>query len=269
MIVRSVIALALVALPAVAQEDTEPAAAVAPETSPPPEARPDDADAPAAREPGAEPGGPAFVAPGNEVAPVDAGPPMPDRIAADPEALAACLADLDRLGVTYEVAEPIVAEDDADCGVRNALRVTGLPDDVALDPAAHLRCDAARALAEWTEAHVIAAADRLPDRGRLVAIEQGGSYVCRRRNNRPEGELSEHAFGNAVDVMGFRFADGPPIPVQPREREGTMAEAFQDAVRSTACLYFTTVLGPGTDASHADHLHLDVADRRGDFRLCQ
>jgi hypothetical protein len=69
--------------------------------------------------------------------------------------------------------------------------------------------------------------------------------------------------------MGFTFAEGPPIAVEPREAQGTMAEAFQDAVRASACLDFSTVLGPGSNASHADHLHLDVIERSRGYRLCE
>ena len=85
----------------------------------------------------------------------------------------------------------------------------------------------------------------------------------------PDGKLSEHAFGNAIDIMAFGFKDGSQIKVAPREREGSREESFQDAVRATACLHFTTVLGPGSDDAHSNHLHLDVIARSGGFRLCQ
>jgi hypothetical protein len=124
-------------------------------------------------------------------------------------------------------------------------------------------------LSEWTRNIVLPAAEQLDDRGALFILDQGSSYICRRRNNAATGKLSEHSFGNAVDIMGFRFSEGAPIPVEPREREGTMAEAFQRTARAGACLYFTTVLGPGSDEAHADHLHLDIKERRGGFRLCQ
>jgi hypothetical protein len=44
-----------------------------------------------------------------------------------------------------------------------------------------------------------------------------------------------------------------------------------DSVRAAACGWFTTVLGPGSDAEHTDHLHVDIAlhgtsDR---YRICQ
>jgi hypothetical protein len=81
--------------------------------------------------------------------------------------------------------------------------------------------------------------------------------------------LSEHSFGNALDVIGFSFQNGAPIRMEPRADTGTIEEAFQRAVRGGACLSFTTVLGPGTDAAHADHLHLDIRDRDGGYRICQ
>jgi len=147
--------------------------------------------------------------------------------------------------------------------------VTAVAGTVVLTPAAVLRCSAARSLAEWVETFLLPAARMLPDRGELAGLEQGTGYMCRRRNNAEDGKLSEHGLGNAVDIMEFEFAEGAPIKVEPRERQGTRAESFQDAARATACLSFSTVLGPGSDAAHADHLHLDVIERRGGFRLCQ
>ncbi len=186
----------------------------------------------------------------------------------DPD-YAACLANLDELGVAYTEAEPIVPTDDADCGILRPLTVSEIAPGVAITPAATMRCPAVNALATWTRDFVLPAARRMTDRGALVSIQNGSSYICRRRNNAPDGKLSEHAFGNAFDVMGFAFADGPLIAIEPREAQGTMAEAFQDAVRASACLDFSTVLGPGSNASHADHLHLDVIKRSGGYRLCE
>lgn len=182
---------------------------------------------------------------------------------------AACLMTLDDLGVTYSRTDPIIPKDDPDCGVLRPLLVTEIAPGVAIVPAATMRCPAVRALAIWTRDFVLPSAKRVGDRGDLVAIQNGSGYICRRRNNAPDGKLSEHAFGNAFDVMGFTFADGAPITIQPREAQGTMAEAFQDAVRASACLDFSTVLGPGSNASHADHLHLDVIERTGGYRLCE
>ena len=51
----------------------------------------------------------------------------------------------------------------------------------------------------------------------------------------------------------------------PAEQE-FLREAFVGA-----CRYFTTVLGPGSDAFHYDHLHIDLArhDPRGERRICK
>jgi hypothetical protein len=69
--------------------------------------------------------------------------------------------------------------------------------------------------------------------------------------------------------MGFRFSDGPPLPIQPREGDGTFEEAFQAAVRASACLDFSTVLGPGSNAFHDTHLHFDVIVRTNGYRICE
>ncbi|WP_425072485.1 extensin family protein [Sagittula sp. S175] len=182
---------------------------------------------------------------------------------------AACLAVLDGLGVVYSEPAPIIPEDDRDCGILRPVAVTEIAPGVEIAPPAVVRCETAEAMALWVKDFVLPAAARMEDRGALRAIRNGSGYVCRRRNNLPDGKLSEHAFGNAFDVMGFEFAEGPPIPVQPREAEGTMAEAFQDAVRASACMEFTTVLGPGSNATHEDHLHLDIIARSSGYRLCE
>jgi hypothetical protein len=104
---------------------------------------------------------------------------------------------------------------------------------------------------------------------RLSSISHAATYVCRGRNNRPDAKLSEHAKGAAIDIKGFGFVGHEPVAVMPRAGRGTIEEAFQRAVRGAACLHFTTVIGPGADAFHNDHLHLDLARRSRGYRLCQ
>lgn len=254
------------------------AMAEAPRDSPAPVARSEggqsegDADrpAPAPDDEGQEPASPPE---GQDNGPTDSGttpprPPVPELLAESDAEFIQCMDDLRDLGVAAEPAEP-VRSDDPDCGIARPVSVSMAAPDVRLQPQAVMRCATARALGTWVRDFLIPASRLLPDRGELTAIDHGSAYVCRRRNGAPDGKPSEHSFGNALDVMGFRFADGPPIPVEPREREGSFAEAFQDAARATACLSFSTVLGPGSDEAHANHLHLDVIERRGGFRLCQ
>jgi hypothetical protein len=100
---------------------------------------------------------------------------------------------------------------------------------------------------------------------------KAGSYSCRPRNNQRGSKLSEHSFGNALDVMGFVLADGREVSIV-KGWKGSPAE--QDFLREAfvgACRYFTTVLGPGSDAFHYDHLHIDLArhDPRGERRICK
>ena len=79
----------------------------------------------------------------------------------------------------------------------------------------------------------------------------------------------QHALGNAIDIAGFDLAGGERIEIAPPADRGDLTVAFQNTVQASACLFFTTVLGPGSNAAHDDHLHLDIKARRGGFRLCQ
>ena len=262
-------------------EPATPAAAPAPEprpqpdpaseavTAPTPSPSPaeNEENAPAAKEPAAE--DPGAEEPEAKAPPPPAGPPVHETLAESDADFAACTAALTALGTRFETAPPVTDPAERDCGIDRPVTVSEILPGVALQPAAVLRCEAALALAEWTRDFVAPAASRLPGRGALSAIDHGTAYLCRPRNGISGEALSEHAFGNAIDIAGFRFAEGEALPVTPRAGDGSLEEAFQAAVRKSACLAFTTVLGPGADASHADHLHLDVKARRGGFRLCQ
>jgi hypothetical protein len=100
---------------------------------------------------------------------------------------------------------------------------------------------------------------------------RAGSYACRGRNNQRGARLSEHSFGNAMDIMAFRLSDGREITVA-KGWKGTPEE--QDFLREVfvgACQNFSTVLGPGSDAFHYDHFHIDLArhDPRGTRHICK
>ena len=99
---------------------------------------------------------------------------------------------------------------------------------------------------------------------------KAGSYSCRPRNNQRGAKVSEHAFGNALDVMAFILADGREITVVKGWRGDPAEQEFLREAFVGACRYFNTVLGPGSDPFHHDHLHLDLArhNPRGDRRVC-
>lgn len=134
-----------------------------------------------------------------------------------------------------------------------------------------MRCETAWHLAHWLKDFVRPASALLPGQPGLTGIEPGSTYQCRPTvgNGDSGGKLSEHAFGNAFDVAALRFRDGSRVEIAPRQDSGDMVEAFQRAIRGAACLHFTTVLGPGANAAHDNHLHLDIKARKHGWRLCQ
>lgn len=201
----------------------------------------------------------------DRAAPVAASPEVKDKPAesqaqAKPEE--ACQERLTRLGVRFETRPPI--QDNA-CAVQDTVLVSSLPDGFEVAPASLMTCPLAEALVRWAREVVAPEADRhLQAKPKRLLI--GTSYQC--RDQRSGGKLSEHAFGNAVDVMGLEFDKRDPLTIG-THGEGSPEAAFQDAVRKGACPVFSTVLGPGSDAAHGDHLHLDMRARKNDYRICQ
>lgn len=106
----------------------------------------------------------------------------------------------------------------------------------------------------------------------IETILSGEGFVCRRRNNAKTGKLSEHAFGNATDWIGFRLTDGSSVPIRDTSELSLSQSNFLDSVRTAACGAFTTVLGPGANATHATHFHFDLGRSKGKknpYRICE
>lgn len=117
-------------------------------------------------------------------------------------------------------------------------------------------CPVAAALELWRRDYVGPAARKILG-SEVVRIEHLGAFSCRRMYGQVEGQWSEHATANAIDIAGFVLKDGRRISVL-KDWKGTGAKpAFLRAVRSGACDSFGTVLSPDYNAAHADHLHLD------------
>lgn len=185
----------------------------------------------------------------------------------DPKNFAACTAELMAMGADFSPAKPI--DDGKGCGIDRPLTVRSLGDGVALLPPGTLRCRTALNLARWTQQIVIPMLRKARPEEALAAIDQASTYVCRKRNNADTGRISEHARGNAVDIAGFTFKSGGTLMIAPREEDTTLNGAFQRAVTAAACLYFNTVLDPGSDAAHETHLHLDMLERKGGYLYCR
>jgi hypothetical protein len=105
----------------------------------------------------------------------------------------------------------------------------------------------------------------------LAAISTGPGYECRGRNGDGSGKISEHAFGNAVDITSFRLKSRESMPVANVTRTGNVESKWLMALRVSACGYFTTVLGPGSNAAHAEHYHFDLGlhGRSGNYKICE
>jgi len=156
------------------------------------------------------------------------------------------------------------------CGMDYPFKVAAFSSgSIGLNQHATLACPIVATIDAWLEEIVKPAA--LLYFGVPIADLKAGSYSCRPRNNQRGAKYSEHAFGNAMDVMAFQLADGRQITVAKGWRGEPAEQEFLREVFVNACRYFKTVLGPGSDAFHYDHSHTDLArhDPRGERRICK
>jgi hypothetical protein len=153
------------------------------------------------------------------------------------------------------------------CGAPDVVRLDGvvMPDrtHVALAPPPTLRCTMAAAIGDWVRDEIGPAAAGLG--APLRAIENYDSYDCRGMNRVTGAKLSEHGRANALDIRSLKLADGKAV----RLTDVAVARSFRERIRQSACARFMTVLGPGSDGYHEEHVHVDLAERHGDHRLCQ
>jgi hypothetical protein len=153
------------------------------------------------------------------------------------------------------------------CGITDpvTLEAVMLPDNVRvpINPPAVLRCDMATAVSTWIrdEAAPVAAKLGSPLRG----IENYDSYDCRGRNRVVGAKMSEHGRGNALDIKGLKLENG----VVAHLTDTHVSKDVRNDLRKSACDRFMTVLGPGSDGYHESHVHLDLAVRSNDYRICQ
>ena len=176
-----------------------------------------------------------------------------------------CRRLLRRAGVRY-TALPV--RRDGACGYDDGVRLARDRAAAALDPAgAALACPLAATLVVW-EWNVVQPAALARFGSAVTRIEHFGTYNCRRIAG--SRSWSEHARAAAIDVAGFRLADGTRIRVS-RDWRGDGAKArFLRQVRDGACGLFATTLSPEYNAAHADHLHLDQASRGAlGWRACR
>jgi hypothetical protein len=158
-------------------------------------------------------------------------------------------------------------EEPAPCAADDLIRLERIvmPDrtPVVLNPPATLRCAMAETVALWIRTDVGPLAAGLG--ARLAAITSLDSYECRPRNRIAGGKISEHGKGNALDIGAIKLGNGGTFSLT----DPLVQKPFRDELRASACARFTTVLGPGSDGYHNDHIHLDIAERSRGYRICQ
>lgn len=146
------------------------------------------------------------------------------------------------------------------CGMESPFRVAAFSEGtVALSTSGTLACPMIAEIDRWIGESVQPVAQARFGQP-VVAINPMATYGCRGINNQRGAKLSEHAFGNAIDIGSFTLADGREVSVRKGWKSADPQEqAFLREVHAGACNSFTTVLGPGSDMFHYDHLHIDLA----------
>jgi len=212
-----------------------------------------------AEAPAAKPGGPAAgqETPGGSAKPAEPVAPAPQP--------SAC-----RLALTEAIAiAPSIPgiRGPGGCGGEDLVRLEAvvLPDkrQVAVKPAAILRCAMASAVADWIRTDMAGLAKNLGSA--ITDLDNFDSFECRGRNRIVGARLSEHGRANALDVRSLKLATGRSISLADR----TVPREVREAVLHSVCARFSTVLGPGSDWYHEDHIHLDLMERNNDYRICQ
>jgi hypothetical protein len=154
-----------------------------------------------------------------------------------------------------------------ECAVSDVVRLEAIVlrdgSRVAVKPAATLRCDMAEAVVNWVRDDVAATLQSLASP--LASIDTYASYNCRGRNNIAGAQLSEHGKANALDIHALRLRNGTVVSLT----DPHVTRDFREVTRKSTCGRFYTVLGPGSDGYHEDHIHVDLRQRTRGYRLCQ
>jgi hypothetical protein len=182
--------------------------------------------------------------------------------AVDPESRLACQQALTAAGATFELRGRV--EGAGQCGIDDAVALQAIG-DITLQPAALISCPTAASFTDFVQETITPQA--LETMGAAPSILYvAASYACRGRNNVPGARISEHAFGRAVDLRALQLEDGQSWHVRPHAADSEEPAAlFQAAIRGAGCGPFNTVLGPGSDGHHGDHIHFDNARRSSTY----
>lgn len=158
------------------------------------------------------------------------------------------------------------------CPKRQLVGLAGIrvPQTVKLSPQANVQRAVGLATAKWVET-VVQPAAKKHFGSDIAQLRVAASFACRTRNGVKGAKLSEHGYGNAIDISVFTLANGKTIDVASGWNGKRAERRFLREVNTGACQYFTTVLGPNADRHHRDHFHLDLGKhgKSGTYRLCK
>jgi hypothetical protein len=190
--------------------------------------------------------------------------PAEKTVTAPPASSACRLALTDAIAVAPSIPD---IHGSGGCGGEDLVRLEAViladKSHVAITPAAVLRCTMASALVDWVRTDMAPLAAGLGTS--LRDLDNFDSFECRGRNRVVGAKLSEHGRANAIDVRALKLANGQSISLTDR----TVSRELRETVLHSVCARFSTVLGPGSDWYHEDHIHLDLMERRGNYKICQ
>jgi hypothetical protein len=192
-------------------------------------------------------------------------PPPPTEA----ELFQSCLSEMRNAGIEFQALDKV---SEGRCTLEDAVALQSVVTPggkVELPAHPRLLCVFAVKFGRWiaeTAAPIIAAHAGAS----LKTISTGPGLECRNRNGDGSGKTSEHARGNAIDVVSFELTDRRRITVGDADMAIPLDVALK-GLRTSACGYFTTVLGPGSNEAHKDHLHFDLGlhGRTANYRICE
>ena len=167
----------------------------------------------------------------------------------------------------FQPVEPITGE--GECGIDAPIILSFLGEDadVGIVPAATLSLDMFDPLQEWMEEVQKIALEQLG--AKIVEIRNAADYVCRPRYGLAGARISQHAFGRAFDIYGFRLEDERTITLIENWDGDDEKAAFLREVEALNCAIFKTALGPNANEAHLDHFHLDLGTPTRTSHYCR
>jgi hypothetical protein len=183
----------------------------------------------------------------------------------------ACQSVLKSMGGEFSVPAELEISDE--CQVLDPVQLTSLSTSlgtIEFPGKPILKCEFALQFFTWAGSIAAPVVAGLSN-AKLAAISTSTGYECRNRYGNSSGKISEHGFGNAIDIDGLVLSNGRRIEISDAAISEHPDRGLLAALRTSACGYFTTVLGPGSNAAHESHFHFDLGKHgsSGNYRVCE